>query len=174
MNKAEKKIEVEKMREHLSKAQVAILTDYKGLKVSQMTELRKKLRAQGSEMHVLKNRLAKLAVKDTPIEILVSHFTGTTALTSSDQDPVSPAKILVNFEKDNALLKFKAAALNGKTLSKEQVVALAKLPSREELLAKLLGSMMAPARNLVTVLVQIPRQLVNVLAAVRDKKEKEG
>ena len=160
MNKAEKKIEVEKMREHLSKAQVAILTDYKGLKVSQM--------------HVLKNRWAKLAVKDTPIEILVSHFTGTTALTISDQDPVSPAKILVNFEKDNALLKFKAAALNGKTLSKEQVVALAKLPSREELLAKLLGSMMAPARNLVTVLVQIPRQLVNVLAAVRDKKEKEG
>lgn len=174
MNKEEKKIEVEKMRENFTKAQIAILTDYKGLKVSQMTELRKKLRSEGSEMHVLKNRLAKLAVKDTPIEILISHFTGTTALTISNKDPVAPAKILVAFEKDNELLKFKAAALNGKALSREQVIALAKLPSREELIAKLLGSMMAPARNFVTVLAQIPRQVVNVLAAIRDKKEKEG
>lgn len=174
MNREQKKSEVESLKANFVKAQLAILADYKGLKANEFNSLRQKMRAGNASTKVVKNRLAKLALKGTSLEVLEAQFKGTTVLALADTDPVSPAKVLVDFAKENEKLIFKAAAMNGKIISKAEVEALAKLPSREEMIAKLIGSMLAPARNWVSVLAQIPRQLVNVLAAVRDQKEKQG
>lgn len=174
MNKAEKVTEVASLKEQISNSKLTIVTTYEGITVEGFNSLRRKLEAGNSNIKVIKNRLAKIAVKGTEYESLSEHFVGATAITTSSVDPVSPAKILIEFTKGNEKVKLKAANMNGQTLTIKQVEALAKLPSREELLGKLLGSMMAPARNLVTVLAQIPRQVVNVLAAVRDQKEKQG
>lgn len=171
MNKAEKSLEVEQLKEKFSKAKILLLTDYKGLKVEEVNRLRLELRTTAkARMKVVKNRLAKIAVKGTNLEFLTDYFSGTTAVTTTEADPTQTAKILVKFAKDHEQVKFKAAGMDGKPLELSQVQALATLPGREELLAKLLGSLQAPARNWVTVLAQIPRRLVQVLAAVRDKK----
>ncbi|MBI2338819.1 MAG: 50S ribosomal protein L10 [Deltaproteobacteria bacterium] len=172
MNKAEKQAEVGKLKEQFLKARILLLTDYKGLKVSESSRLRLELHSKGaSRMKVVKNRLAKIAVKGTVLEFLTDFFRGTTAVTTTEGDPAQTAKILVKFAKDNEKVKFKAAGMDGKPLTEQQIKALATLPSREELLARLAGSMQAPARNWVTVLAQIPRRVVNVLAAIRDKKQ---
>jgi large subunit ribosomal protein L10 len=172
MNRTEKQPEIEELKGRFAKAQIAIVTDYKGLTVEAFNMLRRKLKEKNSDIKVIKNRLAKIAIKGTSQESLSEHLVGTTAVATSNTDPVAPAKVLVDFAKDNDIIKFKIANLNGHLLNFKQVEALAKLPSREELIAKLLGSMQAPARAWVTVLSQIPRQVVNVLAAIRDKKEK--
>lgn len=156
------------------KAELAVLTDYKGLTVEQFNGLRDRLREKDARIKVIKNRLAKIAVKDTPYEQAISELlSGTTAIATTEGDPSGPAKVLVDFEKEVEVFKFKGAAMAGQAISQNEIEALASMPSREELIAKLMGSMMAPARNWVSVLAQIPRQLVNVLAAVRDQKEKE-
>lgn len=173
MNREQKQNEVERLKGKFTRAQLTVLTDYKGLKVSEFNELRRKLAEKQSEIQVVKNRLAKIALKGSSIEGLSPHFAGTTAVTTTSVDPTASAKILVEFAKNHEAVKFKAAAMDGKSISKADIESLAKLPSYEELIAKLLGSMMAPARNLVSVLAQIPRQVVNVLAAVRGSKEKE-
>lgn len=172
MNKQEKGLEIESLKKRLVNAQFLILAEYKGIKVESFNQLRRKLHEKNSLIKVVKNRLAKLALKGTPMDILESYFKGTTAVASTESDPTGPAKVIADFLKDNEQIKFKAAYMNGELLSQAQVTKLAKLPSREELIAKMLGSMMAPARNWVSVLAQIPRQWVNVLAAVRDQKEK--
>lgn len=173
MNRQEKSTEVEVLKGQFSKAQIMILSDYKGLSVESLSGLRKKLFEKGSQVKVLKNRLAKLALKGTEMESsVVPHLVGTTAVTLSDTDPVGPAKVFTDFAKDNEFFKFKVAVLKGKALSLAQLDSLAKLPSREVLIAQLMGSMTAPARNLVSAMAQIPRKLVNVLAAIRDQKEK--
>ncbi len=174
MNRDQKAVEIEKLKGKFSKAQIMIVTDYKGLTVEKFNLLRRKLVEKNSHIKVIKNRLAKIAVKDTPMDALAVHFKGTTAVATSDTDPVGPAKAYTDFVKENEQVQFKAAFMGGKVLSAAQVEALAKLPSREELVAKLMGSMQAPARNLVSVMAQIPRQVVNVLAAIRDQKEKAG
>lgn len=174
MNREQKSIEIEKLKEKFSKTPLAVLTDYKGLKVNDFNELRRKLFEKQSRISVVKNRLAKVALKGTSLEFLSQHFTGTTTLLVVEKDPVGPAKVILDFAKNHEQVTIKAAAMDGKALNTSQLTALASLPSREELIAKLLGSMQAPARNLVSVMAQIPRQLVNVLAAVRDQKEKAG
>jgi large subunit ribosomal protein L10 len=173
MNKQEKTAEIESLKALFAKTQLAILTDYKGLKVNEFNDLRRKLRASGSELKVVKNRLAKIALKGTALEVIADKMVGTTALTTALADPVGPAKVITDFAKDNEKVVFKAAAMGGKLISKLDFEALAKLPSKEVLIAKLMGSMLAPATNLVSVLSQIPRQLVTVLAAIRDQKEKQ-
>lgn len=174
MNKVEKAKEIESLKERFSKAQLLILSEYKGLSVESITTFRKKLTEKDSRLKVLKNRLAKIAVKGTELELLAPYLVETTALTTSDNDPVGPAKVFTEFAKDNELLKFKAAVLKGQLLNLSQLDALAKLPSREELVSKLMGSMNAPARNLVSAMAQIPRQIVNVLSAIKDQKEKQA
>jgi large subunit ribosomal protein L10 len=169
--KREEKVEaVQELKERFQKASSLFLADYQGLAVSQVTQIRQELRKNESEMKVIKNTLASLAVKGTDLEPLAAHFVGVTAVIASWKDPVSPAKILVKFAKDMEKLKIRAGFLAGKVLSAAEVDALSKLPSREEMLAKLLGSMMAPAQNLYNVISAIPRKLVTVLAAIRDKK----
>lgn len=166
MNRAQKTQEVELLKQKISDSQVVILVDYKGVAVNDFNDLRKKLREKDAEIKVIKNRLAKLAVRDSDNDILSDHFSGTIAMATSVTDPTSPAKVLVDFEK----MDIKAGAIGGKIISVDEIKALASMPSKEELIAKLLGSMQAPMNNLVSAMAQIPRQLVNVLSAVRDQK----
>ncbi len=170
MNRTEKAAEIESLKSKFETAQLTILADYKGLSVAAITDLRRKLRAHQGSLKVVKNRLAKIAVKGTGAEFLASHFTGTTVVALTSGDPAAVAKVVSNFAKENDKLKIKAGALTGKALDLNAVKALADMPSREQLIAKLMGSMNAPATNLVSVLSQIPRQLVTVLSAVRDQK----
>jgi len=173
MNRAEKSTEIESLKARFSKSLMTILADYKGLSVASLTDLRNNLRQRDSSFKVVKNRLAKIAIQDTPAKVLDEHFVGTTAVATTETDPAGPAKVIVDFAKENESLKIKAGYLDGKLIDLNEIKALANLPAKEELIAKLMGSMLAPASNLVSVLVQIPRQLVNVLSAIKDQKEQQ-
>jgi large subunit ribosomal protein L10 len=120
---------------------------------------------------VVKNTLAQLAVKDTEWSPLSDHFKGTIAAITSSGDPVAPSKALTKFAKEVEKLKIKVGLLSGKLLQASEIEALSKLPSREQMLATLLGSMKVPAQNLVGVLAAVPRKFVYALAAIRDKKQ---
>jgi large subunit ribosomal protein L10 len=170
MLKSEKSQAVEELKGRFQKAVVTLLADYKGLKVSEITQLRQELRKHQAELKVLKNTLATLALKGTEMEALSQYFVGTTAVVTGSADPVHPAKVLVKFAKDNEKAKIKAGFLSGKLMQPGEIETLSKLPSREEMLAKMLGSMKAPAQNLYNVMTAIPRKWATVLAAVRDKK----
>lgn len=172
MNRAEKKVELESLKRCFAKSQLTILADYKGLTVAEVTDLRQKLREKQSLFKVVKNRLAKIAVKDLPASALQDHFCGTTAVATTEEDPVGPAKVLVEFSKDNERLKIKVGVLAGQLVDVKGIQALARLPGKNELIAKLMGSVQAPLRNLVFVLSAVPRQLVTVLSAVKEQKEK--
>lgn len=171
MNRTEKANEISKLKQRFEKAKAMIFADYRGLTVAEVTELRQKLRAQQSTMKVVKNRLAKLAFKDLKVEGMDPHLKGPTAIASSNEDAVVPAKILVDFAKDHEKLQLRAGYMEGVVLDVKAIMALAKLPSREVLLSKMLGSLQAPATRLVNVLAAVPRGLVTALAAIRDSKE---
>lgn len=171
MNKDNKEQLVSELAERLASAKAAFLADYRGLNVEQVNKLRNELRAAGVEYRVVKNTLLRLASKGTSTECLDPFLAGPTAIAIAGQDPVAPAKILNEFAKANAKFELKGGALEGKALSVEDIKALAELPSREQLLARMLGSLSAPATNFVGVLAAIPRSLVQVLAAIQDKKE---
>lgn len=171
MNRTEKTNEVSKLKQRFEKAKAMILADYRGLTVAEVTELRQKLHAQQSTVKVVKNRLAKLAFKDLNVEGMDSFLKGPTAIASSDTDAVIPAKVLVDFAKTHEKLQLRAGYMDGIVLDIKSIMALATLPSREVLLSKMLGSLQAPATNLVNVLSAVPRGLVTALAAIRDTKE---
>ena len=170
---------VAELKGQLTEAKGAVLTSYKGLTVAMDTELRRELRAAGVTYHVVKNTMTRLAAKDAGLDELAEHLEGTTALAFSKDDAVAPAKVICDFIKKNKLedagiLTVKAGLVEGKVISDKEVKALANLPSREELIAKLLGSMNAPIANTVGVLSAIIRNFVYVVDAVREKKEKES
>ncbi len=166
---------VAKLKDQLTSAKGVVLTSYKGLTVAQDTELRRELRANGVTYHVVKNTMLRLAAKDAGIEGLDSHLEGTTAFAFSAEDAVAPAKVICDFMKKNKLeeagiLTVKVGMVEGKVIDEKEVKALASLPSREELIAKLLGSMNAPISNTVNVLQGVIRNAVYVLEAVRAQK----
>ena len=171
MNKQTKEALVAEFAEKLKLAKAAFLADYRGLNVEQANDLRRKLQAVGVEYRVVKNTLLRLAAKDTAVACLDEHLVGPTAIALVTEDPVAPAKALIEFAKQNNVFELKAGMLNGKLLVAADIKALAELPSREELLAKMLGSMSAPATNFVGVLAAVPRSFVQVLAAIKDQKE---
>lgn len=170
MNRENKEQVVAELAEKLASAKAAFLADYRGLNVEQVTKLRNELRSAGIDYRVVKNTLLKLAAKGTSSECLSGLLEGPTAIAIAPGDPVAPAKILSDFAKTNAKFELKGGALGGKTLSAGDVRALADLPSREVLLGRLLGSINAPVSNFVGVLAAVPRSLVQVLAAIQDKK----
>lgn len=172
MNREQKTAEIERLKAKFVQSEFVVLTDYKGLTVEEFNKLRRGLKEKNSFIKVVKNRLAKIAIKDSAMDLLAPHFKGTTAVLTTEADPSGPAKVLTEFLKEHEKVVIKSAFMGGKLISQKQVSALADLPSREELICKMLGSLKAPARNWVSVLAQIPRQIVNVLAAVRDQKEK--
>lgn len=172
MNSAlkKKKAVVKLMTDHISSAQACVLAEYRGLSVSQLTSLRKEAHQAGVFMKVVKNTLAKRAIKGTDFACLDDNLTGPIIFSSSD-DPVAVAKVLANFEKDNDTLKITAGAMNGEALDLAGIAALSKLPGREELLTTLVVTMQAPITKLVRTLNEVPTKAVRALSAVRDSQE---
>ena len=167
---------VAQLKEQLESAKGVVLTSYKGLTVAQDTELRRELREAGVSYHVVKNTMLRIAAKEAGIEGIEEHLEGTTAFAFSTEDAVAPAKVICGFIKKNKLedaevLTVKVGMVEGKVIGVDEVKALAALPSREELIAKLLGSMNAPISNTVNVLQCVIRNAVYVLDAIRSQKE---
>lgn len=160
---------VEEVRERFLASKIVILAEYRGVDVSGMTELRRSARELNVYVRIVKNTLARRAVENTGYECLKDQFLGPLAIALSD-DPVVVAKLMHEFSKSNDALKIQTGAMNGEILSPEELKVLATLPSRDELLAKLVGTMSAPLQNLVGTLSQIPASMIRVLSAVRDSR----
>lgn len=170
MSAREEKVKVvEELQDKFGKSVAAILTDYRGLNVSDITELRKQLREAGVEYKVVKNTLTRLAVREHNYD-LDEFLEGPTAVAFSFEDPVAPAKILVDFAKQHKELEIKAGIVEGKVVGKDVIDNLAKLPSREELLAKVVGAVQSPLYGIVGVLQGPIRDFVYTLQAIQDKK----
>jgi large subunit ribosomal protein L10 len=173
LNLEGKKEVVAEFSARLAKAQAIVLAEYRGLPVEKITQLRARARASGVYLRVLKNTLARRAVQGTPFEKLADQMVGPLAYGVSD-DPVSAAKLLHTYAKENDKLVIKGGAIPGQVMSAKEVGSLASLPSREELLAKLMGTMLAPVTTFVQTLNQVPSKFVRTVAAVRDQKEKQA
>jgi large subunit ribosomal protein L10 len=171
LNRDEKVSKVGALNETFSKAKFAVVADYKGLKVTELEKLRRELKKGDVLFQVAKNTLLRLAVKDTDYEVLSEYFSGTTAISVSFEEPVASAKALTAFAKEYEAFSIRSAALEGRVLSADDVVALSKLPGKEELQAKLLGTMAAVPTGFVRVLNGIPAKLVYVLQAIKEQKE---
>jgi large subunit ribosomal protein L10 len=162
---------VQAIQAKVAKSQIGILTDFKGLKVEDMTRLRRQLQESDAELTVVKNTLLRLAgADDSPLAPLLSHATGPNALTLGYADPVTVTKVLIKFAQEKPQLVIKAGALGGQALTLKDLEALSKLPAREVLLAQLLGVLQGVPQGLVTVLAGVIRNLLNVLTALKDKK----
>jgi large subunit ribosomal protein L10 len=153
----------------LQGAQAVIVAEYRGLNVESVTQLRAKARKSGLYLRVLKNTLARRAVQGTPFEKLAAEMSGP-LMYGISRDPVGGAKVMSEFAKDNELFVIRAGAMPGSLMSAKDVKALAQLPSREELLANLMGTLQAPVAKLVRTMNEVPARFVRTLAALRDQK----
>ncbi|MCH9638844.1 MAG: 50S ribosomal protein L10 [Betaproteobacteria bacterium] len=169
LNIEEKKAIVAEVSAQVADAQAIIVAEYRGMEVGQMTQLRAKTRESGIYFRVIKNSLVRRAVADTPYAGLAKHMVGPLAYGISS-DPVAAAKVLHEFSKDNEKFVIKAGAMGENVMTFEDVKALAALPSRDELLSKLMGTMQAPVAKFVRTLNEVPTKFVRCLAAVRDSK----
>jgi large subunit ribosomal protein L10 len=165
----QKQAMVSEVSAKLAGAQAVIVAEYRGLDVERVTQLRAKARKSGLYLRVLKNTLARRAVKGTPFEKLTEQMSGP-LMYGIAADPVAGAKVLSEFAKDNELFVIKAGAMPNAVMSARDIKALALLPSREELLAKLMGTMQAPIAKLVRTMNEVPARFARTLAAVRDAK----
>jgi large subunit ribosomal protein L10 len=174
MNRAGKAELAGSLKEKFEKAQVAIFADYKGLTAVQADELRRLLRAQQTEVKVLKNNIARQAVKEgalgEQVKALMDTVVGPTMVAFAYGDPAAAAKIIHKYAKDNEALKLKDSLMGEKRIQAAEVEELANIPSKEVLIAKMLGTMNAPITNFVGVLAAVPRSFVTVLAAIEKKK----
>lgn len=172
MNKQSKQQVVTEVHEKLTRAKAVFLADFRGMSVEKATTLRNDLRGADVEYRVVKNTLLELASADTDSAALAPHFKGPTAVAITYTDPVAAAKVLAKHAKEQqAAFKLKGGVLSGKAISVADIQALAELPSREVLIAKMLGSMNAPATNFVGLLAAIPGSFVRALDAIRQQKE---
>ena len=169
LNLEQKKAVVADLRARSESAQAAVLTDYRGLTVDEMTDLRAQLRDNGVFFQVVKNNLVKRAVEGTDLEHLTEHLKGPTALALAE-DPVAAAKVLSEFAKNHEDLEIRAGVLNGKALDAAEIDSLAQLPGRHELLTQLAVALNAPATKLARSLNDVPARFARSLAAVRDQK----
>ena len=156
---------VRALKERLGAAKTAVLTEYRGLTVRQLSDLRKQLKATAAEYKVVKNRLARLAVKDSALDALATHLTGPTGLVLTAQDPVGVARALQAFVRANPALTIKVGLVEGTVLQAPELKALADLPSKEALRAQLVGALQGPMSQLVTLLTAPHRELAQVLEA---------
>lgn len=156
---------IEALKERLGRVNTAVLTEYRGLTVRQISDLRKQLKAVSAEYKVVKNRLARLAVKNSPLDPLASHLKGPTGLVIARQDPVGVAKALQAFARTNPALTIKVGMVEGNVLEPPQLKALADLPNKETLRAQLVAAIEGPMSQLVTLLTAPQGELVRVLEA---------
>ncbi len=171
LNLEGKKEVVAEVSERLKKAQTGALAEYRGIAVEDITVLRSQARASGVYLRVLKNTLARRAVQGTPFEKLGDQMVGPLAYGISD-DPVAAARVLHAYAKGNEKLVIKGGMMPNYLMTAKEVGALATMPSRNELLSKLMGTMQAPVAKFVQTLNEVPSKFVRTLAAVRDQKEK--
>jgi large subunit ribosomal protein L10 len=169
--RAQKSQQITELNEEIGKASNAFLIEFKGITVPQVTELRKQVRETGSGYVVVKNTLALIALKDSPLRKLEKEFTGMTAVAYNAKDAVALAKALTRFAKDVPTVQFKGAMLDGQIVPAAEIQNIANLPSREELVSKLLFLMQSPIRGLVTVLQANIRNLAVVLDQIAKQKE---
>ena len=176
MTRQEKEKEVAWLHEQFDGVAALVLADFQGLKVAEMSALRSELRSHGVGVKVLKNTLARLAFKDTDVALLAADMVGPRAALWTRNEEVVPgmAKFLVSFAKSNPKFSVVRGVLNGKVLEPSQLEILATLPSKEELLAKLLGTFVAPVSSFVGVLAAVPRSFMTVLKAIEQKKSAEA
>jgi len=172
--RAEKAEIIERLHEKAKEATIAVVTNFKGMNVESMQNLRKKVKEQNVHFQVVKNTLARIALKNTPHEVLKDHFKDCCAIAFGYDDPVIAAKVLVEYSKKENNFKIRFGSYEGKFLDASQIEALSKLPGKNELLAQLLGVLNAPTTNLVCLLSNLLRNLLYVLNGIKEKKEKEG
>ena len=171
MDRTQKEQVVAALHQSITESQAVIVTDFKGIGMEQLAGLRAKMREIGAEFQVAKNTLVKLAAKDTPMDQLSDMMIGNNALGFTKGDPAALAKALSDFAKTNDKFVIKGGILGEKALNQAQIKALASMPSREVMLATLLGTMNAVPTSFVRVLAAVPQKLVYALAAIRDQKE---
>jgi large subunit ribosomal protein L10 len=171
LNRDQKTDVISELNETFSKAKFAVVADYRGLKVTELEKLRKNLRENDAQIQVAKNTLLRLAVKGTAYEGLSDSFRGTTAVAIGFKEPVGPSKVLTAFATEFNAFSIRSAILEGSVLTAEDVLSLSKLPSKEELLAKLLGTMAAVPTGFVRVLSAVPQKLLYALTAIKEQKE---
>jgi large subunit ribosomal protein L10 len=171
--KAAKVEEVAALRAKFETTKGVILSDYRGLNVQQMAELRSRLREAAVELQVVKNTLARRATEETTFAPLMDHFVGPTSIAFTDHDVVAMAKALTGYAKDQPKLEVRVGLVQGQVLSPTQITALAELPPREVLLARLLASMQSPLVGLVGVLRGVQRHLLYALLAIKTAKEEQ-
>ena len=172
MKQTEKEKIVEALHEKFSRAKTVLLTDYRGLDMPAMTELRSQLREASVEYRVVKNSLMERAADGTDLALLKDHFSGPCAVALSYEDPVAPAKVLTKFAEGHKALEVKAGVVAGQMIDPDGIKRLSKLPSEEELLGQLLSVFNGPVTGFVTVLGGVLRNFMGVLEAV--KRQKEG
>ncbi len=173
MSLEQKQTVVSEIAAKLGKAQAVIVAEYRGLDVGRITDLRARARNSGVYLRVLKNTLARRAVTGTPFEKLADQMIGP-LMYGIAQDPVAGAKALSEFAKDNDKFVIKGGAMHNSLMSAKDIKTLATMPSRDELIATLLGTMQAPVAKFVRTMNEVPTGFVRVLAAVRDQKEKQS
>jgi large subunit ribosomal protein L10 len=174
LNLEDKKALVAEVNAQASRALSVVAAEYRGLSVTQMTELRSKARAAGVYMRVVKNTLARKAIAGTSFECLAPVLKGPLVLAFSKDDPGAAARVVKAFSKDNDKLVTTAVSLGGQLLTAKHLDQVASLPTREQALAMLMGVMKAPIQKLVGQLAAVPSKLVRTLAAVRDQKQAQA
>ncbi len=172
MARPEKTEAISEFKERLEASQIAVATKFIGIKAEQATDLRRKLREEGVQFKVYKNTLVKRALDELGLSEAVEFLDGPVAWAFCD-DPVAPAKILKEYNKDIPLVDMNGGILEGSVVGKSQLEALASLPSREALVAQVVGTIAMPLRNFVGVMSAVPRNFVNVLEQVRKQKEEQ-
>jgi large subunit ribosomal protein L10 len=174
MPTARKETAVQELRDRLAESQNLFLTDFAGLTVEEITNLRGELRKDGSTYAVVKNTLFKIAAGEDLAKALDTYLAGPTGIVFAGTDPVAPAKAISKFADDSKKLGIKAAYIDGKLVDKSQIAVLASLPPKQDLIARLVGSLASPMRGLVTVLQGNQSGLVRALNAIREQKEAAG
>ena len=172
--KAFKKDKIDEIKESVLNAKVAIVTDYRGLSVSEITELRRRLQKEEADFTVVKNTLAKVAIQNTEYEQLSDLLKGPSAIAFGFNDQAAPAKILTKFIKEAKKTEIKGAILDRRFLNVNEVKKLSEIPSKEELYAKMLGSLNSPASGIVNVTQGLMRALVIAMEEIRKQKEAQG
>ncbi len=170
----EKESQVAEIRERLSRARAVVLTDYRGLNVGEISDLRGRLRKAGAEYRVVKNTLVEIAAESLGLPSLEQYLAGPTAAAFSYDDPTAPARVIQEFIRQTRKLEVKGGLVEGRVLDARGVAALADLPTRPELVARVVGGVQAPLRGVVGVLSATLRSLVYALSAVREKREGEA